>query len=54
MTPDRFPTLFRGNRKHNILPPPAPKPGATCYWRIDTITPGGTVKGDVWQFTFGR
>lgn len=25
--------------------------GATYYWRIDEVTPGGTVTGDVWSFT---
>ena len=51
---DRTSPLFRGNQEHNIFTPPAPKPGAICYWRVDTVTPTGTVKGDVWQFTFSR
>lgn len=26
-------------------------PGTTYYWRVDEITPEGTVTGDVWSFT---
>ncbi|MDB6069147.1 MAG: hypothetical protein JWL81_318, partial [Verrucomicrobiales bacterium] len=25
--------------------------GRTYYWRVDEVTPGGTVTGDVWSFT---
>ena len=51
---DRASPLFRGNQKHNIFTPPTLKRGATYYWRIDTVTPTGTVKGDVWRFTCAR
>jgi len=40
---------FKGNQTTNIHKPPAIKPGQTLYWRIDSIGPGGTVKGDVWK-----
>ncbi|MGB2819517.1 MAG: right-handed parallel beta-helix repeat-containing protein, partial [Phycisphaerae bacterium] len=46
--------LFRGRQEGNILTPPALTPGATYCWRIDTVAPGGVVKGDVWRFTCAK
>ncbi len=43
--------ICRGRQESNIFAPPALKPGVTYYWRVDTVTPKGVAKGDVWQFT---
>ncbi|MDP6542736.1 MAG: right-handed parallel beta-helix repeat-containing protein [Phycisphaerae bacterium] len=40
---------FKGNRTTNIHKPTALKPGQTLYWRIDSVGPKRTVKGDVWK-----
>ena len=26
------------------------KPGTVYYWRVDQVTPEGTVRGETWQF----
>ncbi len=28
-------------------------PGKAYYWRVDTVTPRGVVKGTVWSFAVG-
>ena len=40
------------HQSNNIFRPRAVS-NTTCYWRIDTLTPEGTVKGDVWQLSYG-
>ena len=40
---------FKGNQATNIHKPGALKPGRRLYWRIDSVGPTGTVKGDVWK-----
>jgi hypothetical protein len=47
--PDNLP--FIRNQPNNIFTPPALSPGVTYYWRIDTVTTSGTVRGDTWSFT---
>jgi len=42
-------TEFKGNQATNIHKPPSLKPGQTLYWRIDSVSPKGTVKGNVWS-----
>ena len=41
---------FRGNQETNIFAPSELSEGMTYYWRIDTVTPTGTLKGQVWHF----
>ena len=41
---------FKGNQTANIHKPTALKPGEALYWRIDSVGPKGTVKGNVWKF----
>ncbi|MEM9481398.1 MAG: hypothetical protein AAGA58_17245 [Verrucomicrobiota bacterium] len=43
---------FRGNQSNNIFKP-TPLSNTSCYWRIDTVTPSGTEKGEVWQLRYG-
>jgi hypothetical protein len=43
---------FRGNQLNNIYMPTNPVSNATCFWRIDTLTPEGTVTGDVWRLIY--
>ena len=40
---------FKGNQANNIYTPPAFS-SASYFWRIDTVTAAGTVKGAVWSF----
>ncbi|MEM1294775.1 MAG: hypothetical protein AAGH89_05375, partial [Verrucomicrobiota bacterium] len=42
---------FQGNQQNNIFKPLAVS-NSTCYWRIDTVTPEGTMKGGTWQLTY--
>jgi len=42
--------LFRGNQVGNLFHPGDLPAAGKCYWRIDTITPAGTVMGTVWSF----
>jgi hypothetical protein len=42
--------VFRGNQETNISTPSELSEGMTYYWRIDTVTPTGTTKGQVWHF----
>jgi len=44
---------FKGSQSNNIYRPAALKPGRTYTWRIDSVTPAGVVKGDVWRFVVG-
>jgi len=41
---------YLGRQANNIYAPTHVAPNTTCYWRVDTITPTGTVAGDVWSF----
>jgi len=43
--------LFRGNQTSNLFVPGTLEPGATYHWRIDTVTPDRSVKGQVWRLT---
>jgi hypothetical protein len=47
--PENLP--FIRNQSNNIFTPPALSPGVTYYWRIDTVTTNGTVRGETWSFT---
>ncbi|MBL7220040.1 MAG: right-handed parallel beta-helix repeat-containing protein [Phycisphaerae bacterium] len=40
---------FKGNQTTNIHKPPSLKAGRTLYWRIDSLGPTGTMKGEVWK-----
>lgn len=42
---------FMGNQENNIYTPAELIPGKTYYWRIDTVTTGETITGEVWSFT---
>jgi hypothetical protein len=42
---------FQGNQANNIFAPGALTEEQTYYWRIDTVTAGGTITGDEWSFT---
>ena len=41
---------FVGNLKNNIYDPLGLTPG-NYYWRVDTVTSSGTLKGSIWTFT---
>jgi len=41
----------RGSQQGNVFPPGKLAAGRTYHWRIDSMTPTGKVKGDVWSFT---
>lgn len=41
---------FVGNQTNNIYDPLGLS-AETYYWRVDTVTAGGTLKGTVWSFT---
>ena len=41
---------YRGVFEHNIFTPHNLKAGNTYYWRVDTLTHNGIVKGSVWSF----
>lgn len=40
-----------GEQTYDLFSPPALRPGKTYYWRVDEVTPGGIVEGDVWSFS---
>jgi len=42
---------FKGSQANNIHRLAALRAGQTYYWRIDSVTLAGVVKGEVWQFT---
>ena len=44
------PSGFKGNQSNNIFDPGALTVGQSYYWRIDAITPTGTITGNEWQF----
>jgi hypothetical protein len=44
---------FKQEQKNNIFNPGPLESGKTYYWRIDTVTQEGLLKGDVWEFTVG-
>jgi hypothetical protein len=41
---------FQGNQTNNIFSPGALAADTVYYWRIDTVTPTGTITGDLWSF----
>ncbi len=43
---------YMGRQSNNIYAPTSGVGSATCCWRVDTVTPAGTVTGDVWHFTY--
>ncbi|HOL31914.1 MAG TPA: Ig-like domain-containing protein [Anaerohalosphaeraceae bacterium] len=44
--------VYKGRQPENIFNPGTLKPGKTYFWRIDQITPNGTIiPGQVWRFT---
>ena len=46
--PDRL--EFQKRQTNNIFSPGRLTPGSTCYWRLDEVTPSGTITGPVWTF----
>jgi len=48
-TATRASPVFKGNQANNIYHPQVLTPG-TYFWRVDTVTATGTVKGSVWAF----
>jgi hypothetical protein len=59
---DRFDVYFgtspdalelKSTQSNNIFDPGELEPGMTYFWRVDSRTPGGMARGDVWQFTVG-
>jgi len=42
---------FQGNVSQADFSPAGLSPETTYYWRIDTVTPAGTLSGTVWNFT---
>jgi len=40
----------KGNQNNNIFDPGSLTVGETYYWRVDAITPAGTVTGELWHF----
>ena len=49
---DRSSPEFVRNQANNIFRPSAVS-NTTCFWRIDTLTPEGTVEGEVWELRYG-
>ncbi len=45
------PPPFVLEQTYDLFGLPALDPGTTYFWRIDEVTPGGTVDGPVWSFT---
>jgi len=45
--------VSQGNQSNNIFNPGALSTNTVYYWRVDAITPSGTVTGEVWSFTLG-
>ena len=43
--------VFQGNQSNNIYNPGILTPGKTYYWRVDAVTPAGTITGDEWSFS---
>lgn len=43
--------VYQGNQSNNIFTPESLATNTTYYWRIDAVTAGGTVTGEVWSFT---
>ncbi|MFL0770948.1 MAG: DUF1565 domain-containing protein, partial [Prochlorococcus sp.] len=44
---------FKGNQTNNIFSPGALTADEQYYWRVDTVTKDGLIKGDVWDFKAG-
>ena len=42
---------FRGAQTGTVFDPGPLDLNVTYYWRIDTVTAGGTIEGEVWSFT---
>ncbi len=45
------PPPFVVQQSYDLFGPPALNVGATYYWRVDEVTPGGTITGPTWIFT---
>ncbi|MEI6604594.1 MAG: Ig-like domain-containing protein [Verrucomicrobiota bacterium] len=45
---------YMGRQSNNIHAPTQVIDNTTYYWRVDTLTPTGTVTGDVWHFTMAQ
>ena len=41
----------KGKQTNNIFSPGILTVGETYYWRVDAVTPSGTITGDEWSFT---
>ncbi|MFL0770922.1 MAG: DUF1565 domain-containing protein, partial [Prochlorococcus sp.] len=44
---------FQGNQTNNIFSPGDLTADQQYYWRVDTVTKDGLIKGDVWDFKAG-
>ena len=42
---------YQGEQTNNIFSPDTLTIGKTYYWRVDTVTPTGTITGDEWHFS---
>jgi hypothetical protein len=42
---------FQKRQTNNIFSPGTLLPRNTYYWRVDEVTPSGTITGSVWSFT---
>ncbi|VGO16317.1 hypothetical protein PDESU_04908 [Pontiella desulfatans] len=47
------PLIFQGNQTNNIFDPGTLSANIDYSWRIDAVTPSGTVTGEVWGFALG-
>jgi len=45
--------VYQGNQSNNIFDPGALSTNTVYYWRVDAVTPSGTITGEVWSFTLG-
>ncbi|MCK4958557.1 MAG: hypothetical protein KAT00_04145, partial [Planctomycetes bacterium] len=45
--------VFQGNKTNNIYDPGVLTANTVYYWRIDAVTPAGTITGDVWSLDTG-
>jgi hypothetical protein len=49
-TPDASHSEFRGNQSALTYDPGTLMSDTQYFWRIDSVAPGGTTKGDLWRF----
>ncbi len=47
------PGIYKGNQAATTFDPGELNAGTVYYWRIDEVGPGGTTKGEIWQFATG-